>query len=67
MVLIFDPGRSFYCTLSGRGKLLMLDSILLYVRFATALSIEFVSDSISSSLLNLQSNNCQSPHKESRF
>lgn len=32
----------------------MLDSILLNVRFATALSIEFVSDSISFSLLNLQ-------------
>jgi|APAra0007618328_1042625.scaffolds.fasta_scaffold07733_4 hypothetical protein len=44
----------------------MLDSILLNVRFATALSIEFVSDSISSSLLNLQSNRChfdQSSHK----
>lgn len=34
----------------------MLDSILLNVRFATALSIEFVSNSISSWLVNLQLN-----------
>ena len=55
-----DPTNRSYCTLSDRGKLLMLESILLYVRFATALSIEFVPDSISSSLLILQSNNCHS-------
>lgn len=51
----------------------MFDSILLNVRFAMALSIEFVSDSISSSsLLILQSNNCHSdqfliPVKKHRY
>ena len=54
-----DPAEA-YCTLSNRWRLLMLDSILLYVRFAMALSMEFVSDSISPFLLNLQSSNCHS-------